>query len=201
LSSLPIPSEEFDRDRTLPEAPAIEFRLNPSNRDCKCCVHPDIEEVDRLFMRRELSGQEAARRLGVSPAYYSTHIHRDIQRPVKEQLSPVVAETVQTTLSKVSELGKIFSALVERTNVLLRSPLDDKAEFRIKAIASEARAYGEFLLRFEGELKDSPLIVINQLNVQFRQVIEIIMAEAPTPLKQKIAALLRVADDGLENNR
>lgn len=202
LSSLPIDAEEFDRDRTVPEAPELEYRLNPSNRDCKCCVHPDINEVDRLFMRRELSGLEAAQRLGVSPAYYSTHVHRDIQRPVKEQLSPIVAETVQSAISQIGELGKIFSALVYRSNVLLRTPLDDKAEFRIKAIVSEARAYGEFLLRVEGQLKDSPLVVINQLNVQFRQVIEIIMAEAPTPLKQKIATLLKEAElNSLENHR
>lgn len=195
LSNLPIDSEEFDRDRTLPEEPALEFRLNPSNHDCKCCNHPDINEVDRLFMRRELSGLEAAKQLGVSPAYYSIHINRDIQRPVKEQLSPVVAETVQSAISQIGALGGIFSLLVNRANVLLNSPLDDKAEFRIKAIVSEARAYGEFLLRVEGQLKDSPLVVINQLNVQFKQVIEIIMAEAPTPLKQKIATLLRESTD------
>lgn len=196
---MPIDGECYERGVTGMEEVApldLEYRLNPSSRDCKCCVHPDIEEVDRLFMLKQLSGKDAAERLGVSPAYYSIHIHRDVQRVVKEEVarSPIVQDAVRTTISKVSELGTIFCALVDRAKALLEQPLDAKAEFRIKAIASEARAYGEFLLKVEGQLKDSPLIVINNLNFQFKQVIELIMEEAPIGLKRKLSGMLKEMD-------
>lgn len=196
---MPIDGEAFDRGVTgLEESTpsALEYKLNPSSRDCKCCVHEEIEEVDRLFMTGQLSGKDAAERLGVSPAYYSIHIHRDVQRVVKEEVasSPIVQDAVRSTIDKVGELSEIFGALVTRAQHLLRQPLDAKAEFRIKAIASEARAYGEFLMKVEGELKDSPLIVINNLNYQFKQVVELVMEEAPIGLKRKLSGMLKEMD-------
>lgn len=201
---MPIKGEAFERGVTGLEevAPSgLDYRLNPSSGDCKCCVHEDIEEVDRMFMLKQLSGKDAAERLGVSPAYYSIHIHRDVQRVVKEEVasSPIVQDAVRSTIDKVGELAVIFGALVERAQILLRQPLDAKAEFRIKAIASEARAYAELLLKVEGELKDSPLIVINNLNYQFKQVIELVMEEAPTGLKRKLSGMLK--EMNLENMR
>jgi len=192
---MPISPEAFERGVTGSEKTTIEdlkYRLKPTVGDCKCCVHPDIEEVDRLFMTKEISGQEAAKRLGVSPTYYSIHIHRDVQRVVKEDVasSPIVQDAIRSTIDKVGELAKIFVALVDRAQLLLKAPLDAKAEFRIKAIASEARAYGEFLMKVEGELKDSPLIVINNLNLQFQKVIELVMEEAPPSLKRKLSVML-----------
>jgi len=176
VSTVPIEAELFDRniaseEESLPSD--LEYRLNPSDNDCKCCVHPDIEEVDEQFLTKHISGQKAAERLGVSPAYYSIHIHRDVQRPIKENVakSPVVRDAVITTINKVGELGSIFTGLVDRAKLLLNLELDSKAEFRIKAIASEARAYAELLLKVEGQLKDSPLVVINNLNLQFNALI------------------------------
>lgn len=194
--TIPIEGAAFDRGTLGKEVPRIDplsYKLNPSTNNCKCCVHPDIEEVDRLFLTDEISGKEAAERLEVSPTYYSIHIHRDVQRIVKEEVtkSPVVQDAIQATIDKVSELRDIFALLVDRAKLLLNAPLDAKAEFRIKAIASEARAYGEFLMKVEGELKDSPLIVINQLNVQFQRVIELVMEEAPMSLKKKLAEQLK----------
>lgn len=196
---MPISDGEFDRGVIVSEEstiPDLEYRLKPTVGDCKCCVHPDVEDVDRAFMTREISGQEAAKRLGVSPTYYSIHIHRDVQRVVKEEVasSPLVQDAVRSTIDKVGELATIFSALVNRAKLLMREPLDAKAEFRIKAIASEARAYCEFLMKVDGELKDSPLIVINNMNMQFNQVIELVMEEATPTLKRKLSGLLKEMD-------
>ena len=193
---MPISGEAFDRGVTGVEEPVdpnLEYRLNPSNGDCKCCVHSDVEEVDRAFMTKKISGQEAAKRLGVSPAYYSIHIHRDVQRVVKEEVasSPLVQDAIHSTINKVGELAKIFSLLVHRAQQLMKQPLDAKAEFRIKAIASEARAYCEFLMKVDGELKDSPLIVINNMNVQFQKVVEVVMEEANPSLKRKLTGMLK----------
>lgn len=176
--------------------PDLEYRLKATVGDCKCCVHPDVKDVDRLFMTREISGQEAAKRLGVSPTYYSIHIHRDVQRVVKEEVasSPLVQDAVRSTIDKVGELAKIFELLVNRAQLLMQAPLNAKAEFRIKAIASEARAYCEFLMRVDGELKDSPLIVINNMNMQFNQVIELVMEEATPTLKRKLTGMLKEMD-------
>lgn len=194
---MPIGGDEWEAG-TIAGAtqPELEYRLNPSTNDCKCCVNPLCEEVDEAFIRHEISGQEAAKRLEVSPAYYSIHIHRDVQRIVKEEVakSPVVQNAIKGTIDKVGELASIFSALVDRAKLLLLEPLDAKAEFRIKAIASEARAYGRFLMEVEGELKDSPLIVINNMTLQFNRVIELIMTEASPSLKQKLSIALKEMD-------
>jgi len=196
---MPIGGDEYTAGviaTNIAPKPALEYRLNPSNNDCKCCVNPLCEEVDEAFIRSEISGIMAAERLGVSPAYYSIHIHRDVQRAVKEEVakSPVVQGAIRGTIDKVGELASIFSALVDRANLLLQEPLDAKAEFRIKAIASEARAYGRFLMEVEGELKDSPLIVINNMTLQFNKVIELIMTEASPSLKQKLSIELKKMD-------
>lgn len=199
VSNIPISDAEFVRGSITSEEPTLsdlEYRLNPSGNDCKCCVHEDVDEVDRLFMTKAISGQEAAKRLGVSPAYYSIHIHRDVQRVVKEEVasSPIVQDAVLSTIDKVGELGTIFSSLVDRAKLLLKEPIDKKAEFRIKAIASEARAYATLLLQVEGELKDSPLIVINNMNVQFNRVVELVMEEASPSLKRKLSGMLKEMD-------
>jgi len=151
----------------------LSYRLN--RRACKCCSHPDVKEVDLLFFQKKINQEEASRRLGCSSAYYSIHFTRDVQRPLAERVSPVVEKVIIDVRDQVIRLREIFDKLLTRCEGLLEFPLEEVVEGRIKAIASEARQTAEFLCRLEGTLTNSPVIQINQLNIRYTKLIEIVM--------------------------
>ena len=160
--------------------------------NCRCCHHPNIEDIDRQFLNKEISGIEAAEMLDVSPNYYSIHITRDVRKPAATSIATQMTKAlvVSTTLEQVMRMKNLLKLLVDRAEELFSEPMNIKNELRIKAIISEARSTAEFLLRAEGQLQDSPLIVIESMNVNFQKVIELVMAEADPKLKQKISMVL-----------
>ncbi len=192
---MPIGPDEWERGEVggedLPELP---YKL-VSHKQCKCCAHEDIHDIDELFLRELMSGQEAAATLGVSPAYYSIHINRDVMRPVKEIVSnsPVVKKAVRTTLDVVQRMRNALELYMTRLEKLLEQDIEQRTEFRIKALSSEVRAWSVLLLQLEGQLQDSPLIIIQNMEVKFQKVIETVMAEATPELKRKLIPLLAEA--------
>lgn len=145
------------------------YRLN--RRACKCCSHADVKEVDLLFFKKEITQEEAARRLGCTGAYYSIHFTRDVQRPLAERVSPAVELAVVDVNSQITRMKTIFEKLLDRCEELLEAPIEEVIEGRVKSIASEARHTAEFLCRLEGTLVDSPTIQINQLEVKYTQLV------------------------------
>lgn len=130
--------------------------------------------MDLAFIKKDITQEEAARRLGVSPAYYSVHINRDIQRAIRENVTPAVAEATAGTLQQIEEVRGIFDKLITRAKDLLDLPMEEMPEGRIRAIASEVRQYAEFFSRLSGQLHDSPLIQINQLNIKYVKLVEVV---------------------------
>ena len=192
---MPIGPDEWERSEAAGEdLPELPYRL-VSHKECKCCAHETVHEVDELFLRKLMSGQEAAANLGVSPAYYSIHINRDVMRPVKEIMSssPVIKNAVKTTLDVVQRMRNALELYMDRLETLLAQDIEQRTEFRIKALSSEVRAWSELLLKLEGQLQDSPLIVIQNMEVKFQKVIETVMAEASPELKRKLIPLLAEA--------
>lgn len=151
---------------------ALGYRLN--RHKCKCCEHKDVKEVDLLFFSKQITQEEAAKRLGCSGAYYSIHFTRDVQRPLAERVSPVVEQTIVDVASQITHMKEIFKKLLIRCDGLLNMPLEESCEGRIRAIASEARMTAEFLCRLEGSLVDSPTIQINQLNIRYTKLVELV---------------------------
>ncbi|GAF71712.1 unnamed protein product, partial [marine sediment metagenome] len=174
---MPIGPDEWEAgDIAGGPLPELPYKL-VTHKECKCCAHKDVQEIDEAFLRDFISGQEAAERLGVSPAYYSTHINRDILRPAKEIVanSPVVKNVVNDTLGIVTRMRNSLNRYMDRLDLLLDQGITERTEFRIKAISSEVRAWSELLLKLEGQLQDSPLIVIQNMEVRFQKVIETVM--------------------------
>lgn len=189
---MPIGPDEWERgDTAVDELPALSYKL-VTHKECRCCAHEDIVELDELFLRDLISGQEVADTIGVSPAYYSIHINRDVLRPAKEEIakSPVVQGAVQDTLSIVQRMRTSLNLYMNRLELLIVEPLDQRTEFRIKALSSEVRAWAQLLLTLEGQLNDSPLIVIQNMEVNFQKIIETVMAEASPTLQRKLIPLI-----------
>lgn len=148
------------------------YRLN--RKACKCCSHSDVKEVDLLFFRKEITQDEAARRLGCTSAYYSIHFTRDVQRPLAEKVSPAVDIAVVDMAGQITRMKKIFEKLLDRCEKLLELPIEEVIEGRIKAIASECRQTAEFLCRLEGTLSNAPTIQINQLEVKYTELVGLV---------------------------
>jgi len=150
----------------------LTYRLQ--RHSCKCCAHPNVREVDLLFFAKKITQEEAAKRLECSSAYYSIHFTRDVQRPLAERVSPAVEKVVVDVSTQVGRMKDIFGKLLTRCEALLEFPIEEAVEGRIRAIASEARQTAEFLCRLEGSLTNSPTIQINQLNIRYTKLVELV---------------------------
>ena len=193
---MPIGPDEWERGEVAqPIEPDLPYRLK-TFKECKCCVHPDCVMVNEAFMRNEMSGEEAAAKLGVSPAYFSIHINRDVVRPIKEQvvMNPIVHSAVNDTLGMVTRMRGSLGVFMDRLDILLAADIDAKTEFRIKAISSEIRGWVELMLKLEGQLSDSPMIVIQDMKMEFNQVMEVIMSEASPEFKRRLIPMIANLD-------
>lgn len=169
---------------------SLKYRYNLKN--CKVCKHPDCKEVDLLFLSKKINQEEAARRLDCTPAYYSVHINRDVQRHVNEAVAPAVGDVITTTLAQIQRIkSKIFPELIKRCEALLALPLDEVAEGRISKINKEVRKTAEFLARLEGDLRDSPLVNINMMNIKFVKLIESVNETICPMCQQKLTEKLK----------
>jgi hypothetical protein len=148
------------------------YRL--TRKSCKCCAHPDVKKVDLEFFEKKINQEEAARRLECTSAYYSVHFTRDVQRPMAERVSPAVESVVISMNDQVPRMKAVFEKLLTRCESLLDLPLEEVVEGRIRSVASEARQTAEFLCRLEGTLQNSPTIQVNQLNVKYTQLVEMV---------------------------
>jgi len=166
----------------------VAYKLSP----CKVCRHPDFAKVDRLFLDKKITQAEAARRLDCSPAYYSTHINRDVRKKIIEEVTPAASELIVKTVDKIHEFRDILDGLINRCKTLLNSPLEEGLEYRIKAMSTEVRGFGEFLMKLEGDLTSSPLIQINTMNVKYNQLVETVMGTLCPVCRAKLLDELNV---------
>jgi len=83
----------------------------------------------------------------------------------------------QKSVDKVGMLTKHLNMLDARMDTLYGESFDPKTEQAIKALLSEIRNYVRTLAQLEGELQGAPTVQLQQINVQFSTLKQLVLTK------------------------
>lgn len=163
---------------------------------CKLCnaLRSNDTEVVKVHMqvrKGEISQQEAASRLNVSYAYFNKHYAHHIPNEVQLAAMPMAEELAKNEINALATLQGHARQLSGRLDQWMRTSIGDpRVEAAIKMLASEVRMWIEVIEKLKGNLTTSPILQLNQINIEMQKLETIVFEELCPNCKQRLAGRL-----------
>jgi len=148
--------------------------------------------LEEKYFRKEITQTEIARIVGLSEQQVSEHFRYH----VPQQVSMIIAsktgqELAEIVVDKLGLLKKHIVKLDEKVVALYNlNTLDPSTVQSIKALVSELRNFIKDSALLEGELRAAPTIKLQQINLQFNQLKQMVLHELPKEYQEKVLQAL-----------
>jgi len=179
---MPIGQETFETGELPSKQPilpkAVEVYARKTLSKCKLCSNPNRADYEKNWFNRTTTLKEVAKETGMSEDKVSEHMNLHVKFEVQHKVaSDYTDELAELVVDKIGILRKHTLKLNTRLTDLLNEPRDPKWEQSIKAISSELRNYIRTLAQLEGELQQAPVIKLQQINVEYNTLKQLILTK------------------------
>lgn len=167
-------------------------------RSCELCLYEEIATYERAYINKEKHVQDIIQELkfnGLDVTNYKWYKH--IRAHVRPEVGIILAENAPVLANEaVDKIGECIEAIgkvkeqIEKVEVSLNSDADPSLIRAYTALHAEARHWLEILAKLQGEFKDVAAIKVNNLNIEYNNVVGTIMQEACPVCKAKFAEKL-----------
>jgi len=136
----------------------------------------------------EITQEEAAAKLGVSYSYFNKHYAHHIPNEVAIAAMPMAQQLAKEEINTLQILENKLQKMSERLDHWLQTPISvPQVEAAIKMLSSEVRAYIEVIEKLHGNLQTSPLVQLNQINVEMQKIDRLVFEELCPSCKVRVA--------------
>jgi len=155
-----------------------------------------IEEIEKLFITKRVSMDDVTewfkkKDYDVSPTSWYHHVRFNLKPQVALQVSKSVPDIANDVIDKYKECLEGLSRLRKVINRALDAPDLDPNILRVYVAAEkESRAYLETMHKLGQEFKESSNIHIENLNVEYSNVVNQVLQDACPKCKVKFAQTL-----------
>jgi len=163
---------------------------------CKLCNalrsnDPEVIAIHERVRKGAISQQEASGILKVSYAYFNKHFAHHIPNEIQVASMPYAKDLAIKEINSLEILQSKAETMIDRLGKWLATPIGDPhVEAAIKMLASEVRAWILVIEQLRGNLQTSPLIQLNQINIEMSKLETLVMEEMCPACKVRLAGRL-----------
>jgi hypothetical protein len=166
--------------------------IKPVN--CELCISDrDLTDLETRYLQREITTAYVVEQLGCKLYTWRTHINNHVRPAVALQLS----QRTEVTDNIVDKIGEVVSGLDDLKEVItmlkktiLSNPDPIMLKTYLQALA-ELRHYTETLQKLQGEFKDTGKINVQNMHVEYNQLVGKIMQDSCPKCKGVFAESLK----------
>ena len=155
-----------------------------------------IEEIETLFITKRVSMEDVTewfkkKDYDVSPSSWYHHVRYNLKPQVALQVSKSVPDIANDVIDKYNECLSGLSRLRTVINRALDAPDLDPNVLRVYVAAEkESRAYLETMHKLSSEYKENSHVHIENLNIEYSNVVNQVLQDACPKCKIKFAKTL-----------
>jgi hypothetical protein len=162
-------------------------------RNCEICKHENIEEIELAFLNENISGEEAARRLGCGRSKFKTHIEHHLKKDIAGHLSANAPALAKRIFDKTNQLIDSCDRQLELIQEVTEQWKDKKKPEWITALVKIETVLGtniEKLSKINGELRESSSMKVEQMNIQVNNMTQELIEGMCSNCKTKLAPVI-----------
>jgi len=162
----------------------------PELRNCEVCKHDKIDKVEQEFLSEMITGKEAAEILGVGQSKFKLHIEHHLKKDIAMALSANAGPLAKRIFDKGNELIGSCDRILETIHDVTEQWKDKKRPEWVTALVKLEIVLGnniEKLTKMHGELRESSVIRVEQLNIQVNNMTQELVEGMCPACKQRLA--------------
>jgi CO dehydrogenase/acetyl-CoA synthase gamma subunit (corrinoid Fe-S protein) len=175
--------------------------MKPLVNNCELCIKEGIEEYETKYLDRELTASQCIERLQTKAYTWRNHINNHVKPQVALQLANRT-ELVDHVVDKVGEtirgLDDVKEVLSSMKQSILNSPDPQFLKTYLQALA-ELRHYVEALQKLQGDFQDTNKVNIQNMHVEYNNLVGHIMQDSCPKCKTKFAQTLKPVLENVSN--
>lgn len=198
---MPITDEQFEKGilpkhtNNLPEA--VHTFAYRTIRGCKVCRHPKRAEYEERYFNRQITQMEIASEVGCSDSQVSEHMRTHVMHEIQQHISSKYTEELaEQVVDVMGTLRKHILRLDEKLDNWYDHAVDPQSITALKAVSSELRNWLKDLAMLKGQLKETPIIKLQQIKIEFKHLQQLVIRELCPNCKQKVLEVLEA--DGIK---
>ena len=162
---------------------------------CKLCIHQEIEAYERAYFDKKLTVDEIVKELGVTNYTFYKHIRDHVKPETGMTLSKgslILADQVIDKQGKVIKIIETLEKQIDKITLILDGEIDVNMIKAFTLLIGENRRNIKILAELQGEFRiNEPKTVTNNYNIEYTQVVDVVMQYACEKCKPIFARELR----------
>ncbi len=155
-------------------------------------MNPDVRQLEQDYADHKIIASDIVKDLDISVSTWYTHIKYHLTPQICQALSTNADVLALQIIDKQCELIEMLDVLgAEITKVQTEGDHnileDDKRMKALTGLLSEKRKIIEVMAKMQGEYKDSTTIRANNINIEYNNLMGMVMQDACPMCKQKFA--------------
>jgi len=174
----------------------------PELRNCEICKHDHIDEIERQFLSEQITGKEAARLLDVGQSTFKNHIEKHLKKDIAIALSANAGPLAKRIFNKTNELIESCDRILDTIKDVTEEWKNKKRPEWVGALVKLEIVLGnniERLTKIQGELRESSVMRIEQLNIQVNNMTQELIEGMCSSCKTRLAP--RILEVAMDNAR
>jgi hypothetical protein len=175
---------------------------------CELCIRDDdISQMEIDYLEKTISAEQCIAQLGTKPYTWRNHIKNHVKPQVAIQLANR-GELVDVIVDKVGEVVRGLDDLKEVMAGLKQQVLTSSDPNLLKvylAALAEVRHHTETLQKLQGDFKDSGKINVQNMHVEYNQLVGSIMQYSCPKCKpvfaDKLAGVIKKVENENDSNK
>lgn len=165
-------------------------------------MNPEIRQLEKDYVEHRIIAADIAKDLDISTQTWYSHIKYHLTPQVIQALSvnaEVMANQVVDKIGSLIDILDILGKEIENAQDKTSIVENDKRMKALTGLIAEKRKTIEVMAKLQGEYKDSAVIKVSNINIEYNNIMGMVMQDACPMCKQKFAEkipnIIKVVDE------